>query len=76
MDCLIRYKKMSGYKTHWQVGTDHAGIATEMVVERQLLEAGKTKKELGREKFEQEVWNWKNKSGNTITNQLRRLGAS
>ena len=54
MDCLIRYKKMSGYKTHWQVGTDHAGIATEMVVERQLLEAGKTKKELGREKFEQE----------------------
>ena len=76
MDCLIRYKKMSGYKTHWQVGTDHAGIATEMVVERQLSEAGKTKKELGREKFEQEVWNWKNKSGNTITNQLRRLGAS
>ena len=51
---------MSGYKTHWQVGTDHAGIATEMVVERQLLEAGKNKKELGREKFEQEVWNWKN----------------
>ena len=67
---------MSGYDALWQVGTDHAGIATQMVVERQLEEKGKSKEDIGREKFEKKVWKWKDKSGNKITRQLRRLGAS
>ena len=76
IDVLIRYKRMSGYDALWQVGTDHAGIATQMVVERQLEEKGKSKEDIGREKFEKKVWEWKDKSGNKITRQLRRLGAS
>jgi len=76
MDCLIRYHRMSGKNTLWQVGTDHAGIATEMVVERRLNAEGKTKEDIGREAFEKEVWNWKKYSGNKITSQLRRLGSS
>ena len=76
MDCLIRYHRMSGKNTLWQVGTDHAGIATEMVVERRLNAEGKTKEDIGREAFEKEVWSWKKYSGNKITSQLRRLGSS
>ena len=76
MDCLIRYYRMSGKNTLWQVGTDHAGIATEMVVERRLNAMGKSKNDIGREAFEKEVWNWKKYSGNKITSQLRRLGSS
>ena len=76
MDCLIRYHRMSGKNTLWQVGTDHAGIATEMVVERRLNAEGKTKESLGRQAFEQKVWDWKKYSGNKITTQLRRLGSS
>ena len=76
MDCLIRYHRMSGKNTLWQVGTDHAGIATEMVVERRLNAEGKTKESLGRQVFEQKVWDWKKYSGNKITAQLRRLGSS
>ena len=76
MDCLIRYYRMSGKNTLWQVGTDHAGIATEMVVERRLNAEGKSKDDIGREAFEKEVWKWKKYSGNKITSQLRRLGSS
>ena len=76
MDCLIRYHRMSGKNTLWQVGTDHAGIATEMVVERRLNAKGKSKDDIGREAFEKEVWDWKKYSGNKITSQLRRLGSS
>jgi valyl-tRNA synthetase len=77
MDALTRYKRMSGNNTLWQVGTDHAGIATQMVVERKLAaENGPTRKEMGREAFIDKIWQWKAESGNTITNQMRRLGAS
>lgn len=76
MDALIRYHRMSGYNTLWQVGTDHAGIATQMVVERQLEAAGRSRTEIGREDFIKQVWEWKEHSGNTITRQLRRLGSS
>lgn len=76
MDALIRYHRMLGVKTLWQGGTDHAGIATQMVVERQLQEQGISKHDLGREKFVEKVWEWKNHSGNTISKQMRRLGAS
>ena len=76
MDCLIRYHRMSGKNTFWQVGTDHAGIATEMVVEHLLNTKGKSKAGIGREAFEKEVWNWKKYSGNKITSQLSRLGSS
>ena len=76
MDALIRYHRMSGYNTLWQVGTDHAGIATQMVVERQLEAQGLNRHELGREKFVEKVWEWKEESGGTITRQLRRLGSS
>ena len=76
MDCLIRYHRMSGKNTLWQVGTEHAGIATEMVVERRLNAEGKSKESIGREAFEKEVWDWKKYSGNKITSQLRRLGSS
>jgi valyl-tRNA synthetase len=76
MDALIRYRRMQGFDTLWQAGTDHAGIATQMVVERQLERAGKTRHELGREAFVHRVWEWKARSGGTITRQLRRMGSS
>ncbi|KAA1194211.1 valine--tRNA ligase [Pseudohalioglobus sediminis] len=76
MDALIRYHRMAGYNTLWQVGTDHAGIATQMVVERQLEAQGISRHDLGREQFIDKVWEWKEQSGGTITRQLRRLGSS
>ena len=76
MDGLIRYQRMCGSKALWQMGTDHAGIATQMVVERQLNTKGVTRHDLGRERFVEKVWEWKEHSGNTITSQLRRMGAS
>jgi len=76
MDALIRYHRMSGFNTLWQVGTDHAGIATQMLVERQLEAQGTNREELGREGFLEKVWDWKHESGGTITRQLRRLGSS
>lgn len=76
MDTLIRYQRMQGKNTLWQPGTDHAGIATQMVVERQLNAQGTSRTELGREAFIEKVWQWKQQSGDTISNQLRRLGAS
>ena len=76
MDALIRYNRMSGKSTLWQPGTDHAGIATQMVVERQLNAEGTSRSDLGREKFIDKVWDWKAQSGGTITRQLRRMGAS
>ena len=76
MDSLIRYHRMKGDNTLWQPGTDHAGISTQMVVERQLNAEGKTRHDLGRDKFIERVWDWKEESGGTITQQLRRLGAS
>ncbi len=75
-DVLIRYRRMRGRDTLWQPGTDHAGIATQMVVERELGKEGKTRQEMGREKFLERVWAWKAESGGTILSQLRRLGAS
>ncbi len=75
-DILIRYHRLRGRDTLWQPGTDHAGIATQMVVERQLDEEGKSRHDLGRESFIDRVWSWKQESGGTITRQLRRLGAS
>jgi valyl-tRNA synthetase len=76
MDALIRYHRMKGENTLWQPGTDHAGIATQIVVERQLDAKGLTRHDLGREKFLERVWEWKEESGSTITRQMRRLGAS
>ena len=76
MDALIRYHRMRGFATNWVIGTDHAGIATQIVVERQLEFEGKTRHDLGREKFLERVWEWKQQSGSTITRQMRRLGAS
>ena len=76
MDILIRWQRMKKCATLWQVGTDHAGIATQMVVERKLEQRGTSRKELGRSAFEEEVWKWKQESGGHITRQLRRLGAS
>ena len=75
-DILIRYKRMDGYNALWMPGTDHAGIATQYVVERQLEKEGKTKEDLGREAFVARVWQWKEESGGTIIRQLKRLGAS
>jgi valyl-tRNA synthetase len=75
-DVLIRFKRMDGFDTLWQPGTDHAGIATQVVVERQLAAEGKTKDDLGREAFVARVWRWTEESGGTILRQLRRLGAS
>ena len=75
-DILIRFARMKGRDALWQPGTDHAGIATQMVVERQLEAEGKTRHDLGREAFIERVWDWKAESGGTITGQLRRLGAS
>ncbi|MGO9514461.1 MAG: valine--tRNA ligase [Steroidobacteraceae bacterium] len=76
MDALIRYRRMRGFDTLWQPGTDHAGIATQMVVERQLNAAGESRIALGRDAFTARVWEWKNTSGGLIAQQLRRLGAS
>mgnify|MGYP001400557979 FL=1 len=76
MDALVRYHRMRGHNTLWQVGTDHAGIATQMVVERQLEAEGTTREALGREAFIDRVWDWKAESGGAITQQLRRLGTS
>ena len=75
-DILIRYHRMQGKEVLWQAGTDHAGIATQMVVERKLAEQGIDRRTLGREKFIEKVWEWKKESGGNINNQLRRLGAS
>jgi valyl-tRNA synthetase len=76
MDLLIRHARMSGRRTLWQGGTDHAGIATQKIVENQLAAEGSTRHDLGREAFVERVWAWKDESGSTITNQMRRLGAS
>jgi valyl-tRNA synthetase len=76
MDTLIRYRRMQGRNTLWQPGTDHAGIATQMVVERQLAAQGQSRHDLGREAFLDKVWEWKAESGGNITRQIRRLGSS
>ena len=76
MDSLTRYNRMMGRNTLWQPGTDHAGIATQMVVERQLAAQDISRHDLGRDKFIEKIWQWKEQSGNTITNQIRRLGSS
>ena len=76
MDALTRYHRMKGQKTLWQPGTDHAGIATQMVVERLINSDGKTRHDMGRDAFIEKIWDWKEHSGNTITRQLRRMGAS
>ncbi|MGD8575929.1 MAG: valine--tRNA ligase [Thiohalophilus sp.] len=76
MDALTRYHRMQGHNTLWQPGTDHAGIATQMVVERIVNAEGKTRHDIGREKFIDKIWEWKEESGGTITRQLRRMGAS
>ena len=75
-DIITRYKRMDGYKTLWQPGTDHAGIATQNVVEKQLLEQGLTKEEIGREAFLEKVWAWKEESAGIMTEQLRKMGVS
>jgi valyl-tRNA synthetase len=75
-DVMIRMKRMDGFNTLWQPGTDHAGIATQVVVERQLATEGKRKEDLGREEFVRRVWQWKEESGGAIIRQLKRLGAS
>ena len=76
MDIIIRYERMKGKNTLWQVGTDHAGIATQMVVERNLEKENIFRKDLSREEFIEKVWEWKEYSGSTIINQLKRLGSS
>jgi valyl-tRNA synthetase len=76
MDALIRYHRMQGQSTLWQMGTDHAGIATQMLVERQLNAEGKTRYDIGRESFIERVWQWKAQSGDSISRQLRRMGSS
>jgi valyl-tRNA synthetase len=76
MDALTRYHRMRGTNTLWQPGTDHAGIATQMVVERQLNAAGQSRLDIGRDAFIEKVWQWKEQSGGTISKQMRRLGAS
>ena len=75
MDALIRYHRMLGDRTLWQPGCDHAGIATQMLVERQIIRENMTRHDMGREKFLERVWQWKEESGGTITRQLRRLGS-
>lgn len=75
-DVLIRWKRMNGYTVHWQPGTDHAGISTQMVVERQLKKEGKNRHAIGREKFLEHCWEWRNQYGNAIYNQYKRLGVS
>jgi len=75
-DLLVRFYRMNDYETLWQPGTDHAGIATQALVEKKLLEKGINKHDLGREKFINEIWKWKKESGNKILNQLKKLGCS
>ena len=75
-DLLIRYYRMNGYETLWQPGTDHAGIATQAVVEKNLLKEGIKKNHLGRDKFVEEIWKWKQESGDQILTQLKKLGCS
>ena len=75
-DLLIRYHRMNGRDTLWQPGTDHAGIATQMVVERKLADENINRHDLGRDDFVDKVWEWKAESGGMIQNQLKRLGAS
>ena len=76
MDVLSRYKRLKDFEVLWQPGTDHAGIATQLVVERNLEQEGLSREKIGRGKFEKEVWKWKSKSGTKISSQLKRLGAS
>jgi len=76
MDMLVRYHRMRGFNTLWQVGTDHAGIATQKIVENQLAAEEKTRHDLGRDAFVERVWQWKEESGSTITHQMRRIGAA
>ncbi|MFK8051946.1 MAG: valine--tRNA ligase [Woeseiaceae bacterium] len=76
MDTLVRYQRLKGVNTLWQHGTDHAGIATQMVVERQLNAAGESRRDIGRDAFVEKVWSWKESSGGRINDQLKRLGAS
>jgi valyl-tRNA synthetase len=76
MDMLVRYQRMRGMNTLWQVGTDHAGIATQKIVENQLAVENKSRHDLGRDAFIERVWRWKEESGSTITNQMRRMGAA
>ena len=76
MDALVRHRRMQGDNTLWVPGTDHAGIATQIVVERQLQDAGLSRHDLGRKKFIDQVWDWKETSGSTITRQMRRMGDS
>jgi len=76
MDMLVRYQRMRGMNTLWQVGTDHAGIATQKIVENQLAVENKSRHDLGRDAFIERVWRWKEESGSTITNQMRRIGAA
>ena len=76
MDTLIRYQRMSGSRTLWQMGTDHAGIATQMLVERKLLADGISRHDIGREAFTEKVWEWREESGGTISKQIRRMGSS
>ena len=76
MDMLIRYTRLQGFRTLWQGGTDHAGIATQMVIERKLESEGTNKNKIGREAFLEKTWEWKKQSGGTISKQLRRMGAS
>jgi len=75
-DILVRWKRMQGFKTLWLPGTDHAGIATQNVVEKKLKKEGKTRFDLGREKFLKRVWEWKKKYGNIILDQFKKLGSS
>nr|HPG71772.1 class I tRNA ligase family protein [Syntrophales bacterium] len=75
-DIMTRYRRMQGYNALWMPGTDHAGIATQNVVEQELAKEGKTRHDLGREKFIERVWTWKEKYGGVILNQLQRLGCS
>ena len=76
MDILTRWRRMSGRRALWLPGTDHAGIATQMMVERQLAEEGTSRQKLGREAFVERVWEWKHHYGGAILNQMKRLGAS
>ena len=76
MDALIRYNRMKGKRTLWQMGTDHAGISTQMLVERRLNDEGKTRHEIGREAFLERVWQWQRESGGNISQQIRRMGSS
>ncbi|KAI5591405.1 hypothetical protein BDE02_04G077600 [Populus trichocarpa] len=76
MDIMVRYNRMKGRPTLWLPGTDHAGIATQLVVEKMLASEGIKRNDLSREEFTKRVWEWKEKYGGTITNQIKRLGAS